>query len=110
MGGHSKRSCTSYETLPPPITPPHYHVSGNFDPNANGDYYEAGIYNGFKYYKQLNNNYVIVYSMWWSLWTIYQNLVEGNDAWLSDDAQEDPVGSYVPIGSFTGGGTVTFVP
>ena len=60
MGGHSSRSCTSYEKVPVIIPPaPKLRISGNPDPDSTGDYFEDGLFAGLMSYKNDSNTFFV---------------------------------------------------
>jgi hypothetical protein len=92
MGGHSSRSCSTPEVLPP--QPPIFVVTGDGNPSPNGNYFIAGTHLGVLYYKHQSANYWI----WWDAgtkrWILGYTLFIIQDGWYSEF--EDVVGTYIP--------------
>ena len=108
MGGHSKRSCSSYpKAIPPPQ--PDYVVSGNGIPNPNGNYFLAGNYLGSPYYKKTDDSFFIFYVPLDNAFYLSTILSGGEDASF---AKEDMpiIGIYSHIDPSTGTATVTAGP
>lgn len=87
-----------------------YNVSGAITPDATGDYFETGTFEGQPYYKHETAEW---YIWWWSeyeTWAISAVLGEKVllDAWYRIDPAI--AGAYDPAGSHEGTATVTAGP
>lgn len=106
MGGHSSRSCTSYETIPVIIPPtPKLQISGNLDPDCTGNYFEDGIFAGrmsyknslgtfFVFWDDVNGEYIIgaIKGVYDSLaWVSTTGELEAEYEPLTPDVEGNPI-------------------
>ena len=107
MGGHSKRSCTSYETIPATPPPPQIlRVSGNPEPDVRGDYLEDGLFSGRMSYRLQDGDFYI----WWDDVKGYYCLseIKGNSSemtWVSP--REYIIATYTPLNEDVTGDCIT---
>jgi len=64
MGSHKTISASSYPIPTVPVPPPvaDYNVTETITPNANCNYFLAGVYGGKSYYRRVDG----IYFIWWS--------------------------------------------
>jgi hypothetical protein len=93
MGGHSKRSCSSYPSPTPPVIPPHYLISGDGIPDANGRFFEAGIWELKPYYKHESKNFYLFWEPTENRWRIADSL-EGFSGYWQNNVDDVPDGNY----------------
>lgn len=80
--------------------------SGTLVPDATGEYHQRGWHNGVAYYSDPTNTYFLWASLPPRDWVVSLVLgVPGTDNFYN--ALADPVGTYVPLGTWTGTGTMT---
>lgn len=91
MGGHSARSC-SVSPVSPPVAKA-FTVRNSGTPNANGDYYSVGTYNGKVLYRRGDN----AFSLWW----------DDVDTWILSPTPGSLVGGYWYFSNPTIFGTYT---
>ena len=104
MGSHKGKGASYQEQGTPPTTG--YSIIGNPAPDCKGTYYEAGTFNGEKYYKRADN----AFFLWWLdgmlEWHISQALgVDGLLYWYKDTP--GITGHYNPQLAAAGTPTVT---
>lgn len=97
MGGHSSKGMTFQEpagVTPPPT--PSFIVTGDGDPNPNGNYYESELYDGVMSYKHESLNYWIWRMSVLDGWFLSTELGEAEDipAWIQDVVLATPLGMY----------------
>lgn len=99
------RAMPEEEEAPPPPPPYDYLVSGTLNPDATGEYSDAGIHNGQPYYARDPNTYFLWWwpaDSWWVISTALDN-VGRPGCWHSAAI----LGIYTPAWSYTGDATVT---
>jgi hypothetical protein len=103
MGGQHKMGSTYKESIQQP--PPAYRVTGNGNPNMNGDYNQAGIANGQPYYSRTTGTYFL----WWNdidAWWVINNLINNNGHPHFHGDSGDILGVYSSHQGATGTATV----
>lgn len=98
---------------PAPPPDPDFIVSGTLTPDATGNYFAAGIYEGETYYEREDSAFVLWFQYvdpgpFW-IWNISQVLGVELPLWWTkiDFAPALPPGDYVPEGTATGTATVS---
>jgi hypothetical protein len=83
----------------------YYVVTGNTDPNCNGNYFEAGIIEGRPYQRREDGAYFI----WWhngiEYWLISDSIPTPIHEWYRNS--QDMTGVYIPAFGATGTATVS---
>ena len=89
---------------PPPPTPDLL-VNGTLNPDATGDYYEDGTYNGQPTYRRDDSAFWIWVHPMFLIWYISTTKGAATNSWSI--VGYGPVGTYGPNGTYTGTAVVT---
>jgi len=96
----NRRRLEGTQTAAPPPPQPDYVVTGDGNPSPNGDYYEAGTYNGKPWYQRDDQAFLI----WWNDigldWNIDTILGDRQNYWYGP--YDEILGTYTPQGTYTG--------
>jgi len=111
MAGQKTISASFFAQPIPPPPPPvaDYHVTGTITPDATGDYFVDGVYNGFPCYRNATSTFWIWYLPGTPAWVICA--IKGNifiPGWVGAEDQIET--SYEPGNGAIGIATVSAVP